>query len=167
MSNPTFLPKIVATQSADVATNGTITLSYPATYSSSNVKATGAKLWSSGLATLLSQTSGQFSVAYGGSIVITYLGSTTIPAGTNLEFFLPVPDAEDALTDSTTGTASQTLAAVTNPDLSAWNGSTDPSAAQATAINAAITSLKNAVASLAAKQAAMQTAIKNANLNPV
>ena len=57
-----------------------------------------------------------------------------------------------ALTDSSTGVSGgNTVPAVTNPDLSGWNGSTDPTAAQATAINAAITALKNDVATLAAK----------------
>jgi len=58
-----------------------------------------------------------------------------------------------AITDNTTGAADitdpSTLAVITNPDLSAWNAATDPTAAQATAINAAITSLKNSVASMA------------------
>lgn len=156
MSNPTFLTKIVATQSADVATNGTITLAYPAGQSSSTVKATGAKMWCAGLANLLNQTAGQFSVAYGGTIVITYLGATTIPAGTLIDFFLPVPDAEDALTDNTGGTASETLAAITAPAANAT-----------TSLTADMTAVKNAIASLAAKQAKMQTALKNANLNPV
>lgn len=59
-----------------------------------------------------------------------------------------------AIVDNTTGVADvtdpATLAAVTNPDLSAWNDATDPSAAQATAINAAFTSIKNTLASMAA-----------------
>jgi len=59
-----------------------------------------------------------------------------------------------AIVDNTTGVADvtdpATLAPVTLPDLSGWNGATDPSAAQATAINAAFTSLTNTVASLAA-----------------
>lgn len=70
-----------------------------------------------------------------------------------------------AITDNTTGVSGlPTLAVVTNPDLSAWNGSTDPTATQATAINAAITSLKNAVAALAAENNALLTALKNAGL---
>jgi len=156
MSNPTFLTKIVATQAADVATNATITLAYPAGYDSSKVKTTGAKLWSAGLQNFLTQTAGQFSVAYGASIVITYLGATTIPAGSVIEFFVPVPDAEDALTDSTGGTASQTLAAITAPAANAT-----------TSLTADMTAVKNGLASLAAKLALVQTALKNANLNPV
>ena len=59
-----------------------------------------------------------------------------------------------AITDNTTGLADvvdpATLAAITNPDLSAWNAATDPSAAQAAAITAAFTSIKNTIASMAA-----------------
>lgn len=67
-----------------------------------------------------------------------------------------------ALTDSTGGAASDTLASVTTftPSV-AWNGSSVyPSAADATAIAAAITSLKNSAASMAAKVNAILTALK-------
>ncbi len=73
---------------------------------------------------------------------------------------IAVVTAPTALTDSTTGTPGTTLAAVTNPDMSDWDGATVfPSAAQATAIGAAVTSLKNSVASLAARQAEDRTAV--------
>lgn len=167
MSNPTFVA-VNATQTADVATNGTITLAYPATYSSSNVLAAGAYMYCAGLGNMLLQgATHAFTVAYGGSIVITYTGLTTIPAGSKIDFYLPIPDAESAITDSSGGTASETIAAFTQPDLSAWDGAHDPTAAQKTAIQAAFTVLLNAVSSLAAKQAKMQTALKNANINPV
>jgi hypothetical protein len=74
-------------------------------------------------------------------------------AGTNDGNLPDLTATAIAITDNTTGAADitdpATLAAIINPDLSAWNGTVDPSAAQATAINAAITSLKNAVASMA------------------
>jgi hypothetical protein len=58
-----------------------------------------------------------------------------------------------AIADNTTGVADltdpATLAVITNPDLSAWNAGTDPTAAQATAITAGFTSVKNAFASMA------------------
>lgn len=59
------------------------------------------------------------------------------------------------ITDSSTGTPSTSaIAAMTNPTLTDWNGSSVyPSAAQATAIDAILTALKNAVATLAAEQA--------------
>lgn len=152
MSNPTFV-KISGAVSAAVATNDTIVLDYPAGYSSSTVKAAGAKLWAEGLQYLFSQTSGQFSVAYSSDpdITITYLGSTSIPAGTKFDFYLPVPDALDALTDSTGGTASQTVASIT---------------AGASYAQADMTACKNGLASIIAKITAIQTALKNANLNP-
>lgn len=62
---------------------------------------------------------------------------------------------QDTLTDSTGGSATTTLAAITTftPSV-AWDGAAVfPSAADATAIAAAITSLKNTVASLAAQLA--------------
>lgn len=62
----------------------------------------------------------------------------------------------DTLTDNTGGAAGTTLAVVTAPDLSAWDGAHDPTAAQATAIDAAITSLTNTVASLAAEIAKLK-----------
>lgn len=59
----------------------------------------------------------------------------------------------NAITDSSTGVdpGNDIIAAVTNPDLSAWNAGTDPTAAQATAIGAAFTAVKAAIAQLAAK----------------
>jgi predicted RecA/RadA family phage recombinase len=69
--------------------------------------------------------------------------------------------APSAITDNSGGVdpGNNTIAVVTNPDLSAWNGSTDPSSAQATAIGAAFTAAKAAVAQLAAKQNVDRTAI--------
>lgn len=155
MSNPSFV-KITGAVSAAVATNGTITLAYPAGYTSANVKAAGAKLWAKGLMNMLNQAALGFSIAYGGSIVITYLGLTSIPAASEFDFYLPVPDAEDALTDSTGGTASETIAAIVAPGANAT-----------TSLTADMTAVKNGLASLAAKLALVQTALKNANLNPV
>lgn len=66
---------------------------------------------------------------------------------------------QTALTDSTGGSVSTTLAAITTftPSV-AWNGSSVyPSAADATAIAAAITSEKNSIASLAAELALIKT----------
>ena len=72
-----------------------------------------------------------------------------------------------ALTDNSGGaSADGTIGAVTTftPSV-AWNGSSVyPSAADATAITAAITALKDAVKELSAKQASVLTSLKNANL---
>lgn len=154
MANPSFV-KISGAVAAAVATNGTITLAYPGSHSSSTVKAAGAKLWSAGLMNMLSQAALGFSIAYGGTIVITYLGLTSIPAGSSFDFYLPIPDAQDALTDSTGGTASQTLAAIS---ATAANATTN--------LTADVLAIKNAIASLAAKQALMQAALINAKINP-
>lgn len=58
-----------------------------------------------------------------------------------------------AITDNSGGTdpGDDTIAAMTSPDLSAWNGSVDPTAAQATAIGLFCTRAKAAIAQLAAK----------------
>jgi hypothetical protein len=72
--------------------------------------------------------------------------------------------AEPALIDNSTGaSADGTIGAVTNPTLS-WNGSTDPTAQQATDINAAITALKAAVTELATKQNAVIVKLQTAGI---
>ena len=77
-----------------------------------------------------------------------------IPAGTLFDFYLPQIGALNALTDSTGGTASNTLAAITNPAANAT-----------TSLTADILAIKNALASLAAKLALVQTALAHQNLN--
>lgn len=164
----TFL-KLTTSPSAAVATNDTIVFTAPSGYTAATtLTASGALLYAYGLGTLFTQGASNFSVSYSTDVTVTYLGSTSIPAGTQVDFFIPQVDAFAALTDNSGGTASNTLAVVTLPTLSTWNGSSVyPSAAQGTAINAAFTSLTNAVASLAAKVASIQTALKNAGLNVV
>lgn len=75
---------------------------------------------------------------------------------------LPTCDitANAAITDNSGGTdpADNTIAVITNPTLG-WNGSTDPTANEATAINAAITATKAAIAQLAAKMNVIRTAL--------
>ena len=70
--------------------------------------------------------------------------------------------AAAVITDSSGGTnpGNNIIAAVTNPTLSDWDGTTVfPSAAQATAIVAAFTAIKAAIAQLAAKMNTDRTAI--------
>jgi hypothetical protein len=56
------------------------------------------------------------------------------------------------LTDGSGGSATGAIAAETIPDLGSWDGATAfPTAAQATAITALFTAMRNAIASLAAK----------------
>lgn len=70
-----------------------------------------------------------------------------------------------ALTDNSGGGAADgTIGAVTNPDLSAWNGAAAPTAAQATAIGAAVTALKDAIKELSTKQNSMRTALISAGV---
>lgn len=67
----------------------------------------------------------------------------------------------DLIDSSGGGTADGTIGAVTNPTLSDWNGSSVyPSAAQATAIGAAFTALKDAVKELSTKQNALLAALR-------
>jgi hypothetical protein len=69
-----------------------------------------------------------------------------------------------AMTDSSGGaTADGTIGLITIPTLS-WNGSTDPTAQQATDINAALTALKDAIKELATKQNAIIANLKTAGL---
>ncbi len=78
---------IVATPAANVATNGTVVFTYPAGYNASSFLAGGATLFSEGLETLFTEGASNFSVVYGASsATVTYLGATTIPAGTALRF---------------------------------------------------------------------------------
>jgi hypothetical protein len=92
---------------------------------------------------------------------LTATALTDNSGGAAADGTIGVVTAPTALTDSTGGAASATLAAITTftPSV-AWNGSSVfPSAADATAIAAAITSEKNSIASLAARQAEDRTAI--------
>lgn len=151
-TTPTFV-KVSGAVSSAVATNGTITLTAPAGYTSATtVTGAGALLWSEGLQTLFVQGASNFSVSYSTDVTVTYLGATSIPAGTKFDFYIPVIDAGVALTDSTGGTASNTLAAIT---------------AGGSYAQADLTAIKNAIASLAAKIALIQTQLKNAGVNRV
>lgn len=104
------------TLGADLATNGTAVFTYPtasparaaAAYSS----AAGAVLVASqGFEGVFNQGASNFSLVYGATTVtVTYLGATTIPAGTQLRLQAPL-GAYDDLTDSTGGTAGAALAA--------------------------------------------------------
>lgn len=152
MSKLTYV-KVSGAVSSAVATNGTITLTAPVGYTAATtLQAAGAKMWADGLGVLFTQGASNFSVSYSTDVTVTYLGATTIPAGTKFDFYIPVIGAFDALTDSTGGTASNTLAAIT---------------AGASYAQADLTAIKNALASLAAKIALIQTALGNANINNI
>lgn len=87
------MQKTSVTLATAVATNGTITFAYPSGQSSSTViTGSGAKLFAVGLQRMFAQGASNFSMAYGGSAVATYLGATSIPAGTVVDLFIPVPE---------------------------------------------------------------------------
>jgi hypothetical protein len=150
MSSKTFL-KVSGAVASAVETDDTIVLTAPAGYASgTTITGSGAKLWSEGLQYLLTQGADEFTVAYSTDVTITYKGDTPIPAGTKFDFYIPQIGAFDALTDSTGGTASNTLAAIT---------------AGSSYAQADMTACKNGLASLAAKIALIQTALVNQNVN--
>lgn len=133
---------ISATPSAAIATNGTQVFTYPAGYAQASFVAGGATLWSEGLETLFTEGAGNFSVSYGASsATVTYLGSTSLPAGAALRFgpTLAVNTIPGALTVAA-GTASLT----TTTDVGA-------------AFNQ--TTLNNQIATLAAKINALRAAL--------
>src|SRR5690349_10164658 len=75
------------TLSADVADNGTITVAYPAGTDSGTFAGTFAhQAWASGLQAQL-KAPADFTVSFGtSSITVTYLGSTTLPKGSYVNF---------------------------------------------------------------------------------
>lgn len=80
-----------------VATSGTITFSYPAGTSAGTFAAHGHKIWVDKFQRLLASPS-DFTVSFGASnITVTYLSSTTIPAGAraNAQFNIEGSDTGD------------------------------------------------------------------------
>lgn len=129
---------ITVTPAAAVATDGTVTFTYPTTSparaAASYKAASGAVLAARGLQTIVNQAADTFTLAYGASsVVLTYKDATSLPAGKQLTLQIPLADYEDLtlLTDSSGGTASDTLAAITGTYVEA--------------------TIENTVASLAAK----------------
>jgi hypothetical protein len=96
---------------AAVATNGTMTFTYPSG-NASQFAQSGEKMIVSGLMNVLKQAADTFTLAYGGSsVVVTYKGATSIPAGTKVSIQLPLAKYAK-VTDNSGGTASNTLAAI-------------------------------------------------------
>lgn len=76
--------KVETTAGSAVATNGTVTFSYPAGTNAGSFANFGHKLWVDKFQRLLESPT-DFTVAFGASsITVTYKGSTTIPAGARL-----------------------------------------------------------------------------------
>lgn len=145
MPAQTAFDTITVTPSADVATNGTVTFTYPAGRAKAEYAQAGEVLVANGLQSVLAVGAGAFSLSYGASsATLTYLGSTSLPAGKSLTLQLPLATYEDlgaSLTDSTTGTAAATLVDCTGTYTQAK-------------VNANF-------ASLAAHQAAIETKVNN------
>lgn len=96
---------------AAVATNGTMTFTYPSG-NASQFAQSGEKLVVSGLQNTLAQAADTFTLVYGGSsVVVTYKDATSIPAGTVVTLQAPLA-AYKPLTDSSGGTASNTIPAI-------------------------------------------------------
>lgn len=100
-----------------VAKNGTIVFTYPTTSpvraAASYKAASGATLAARGLQKVFTQGASNFSLTYSTTTVtLTNLGETSYPAGKHLTVQLPLADYEDlvVLTDSSGGTASDTIA---------------------------------------------------------
>lgn len=120
---------------AAVATDGTMVFTYPSG-NASQFAQSGEILVVSGLMNTLKQAADTFTLSYGSSsVTVTYKDSTSIPANTPVSIQLPLA-AYAKLTDSSGGTASNTIAAV---------------AAGSSYAQADLTALKNAVASITAK----------------
>lgn len=104
---------ITLTPSAAVANNGTMTFTY-ASGDASQWKQSGEVLVIEGLQTTLAQAANTFTLAYGASsVVVTYKGATTIPAGTRVVLQLSVATFAP-LVDNSSGVASNTIAAITD-----------------------------------------------------
>lgn len=105
-----------AVLNADLATNGTVTFTYPTKSpvraAASYAAASGAKMQvGQGFEGVFTQGASNFSLAYGATtVVMTYLGATTIPLGVRLYLQAPLAAYAD-LTDSTTGATVAALAA--------------------------------------------------------
>jgi hypothetical protein len=100
MSNPRYV-KVSGAFASAVATDGTVTIPYPSGYSSSDVAATGAKIWLNGLMVLLTQGNSTFTLSHSTNMTFTNKVSTTLPAGSTYDLYLPIPQPGDALADLT------------------------------------------------------------------
>jgi hypothetical protein len=97
--------------SADLATNGTMTFNYPAGRVKTDYAQANEKMTLHGLMTDLLVGGGTFSLAYGtSSVVVTYLGATSIPNSTRVSLQLPLAKY-NALVDNSGGAIAGGLAA--------------------------------------------------------
>lgn len=104
---------LVATPSADLATNGTIVFNYPSGRAEADYAQAGESLVSHGLQTGFAVGASNFSLSYSSSsVTLTYLGATSLPAGKSLSLQLPLA-AYQAITDNTGGVVATSLVDVT------------------------------------------------------
>jgi hypothetical protein len=97
--------------SADVATNGTMTFSYPAGRAKGDYAQALEKMTVHGLMSDLAVGGSAFSLVYGASsVVVTYLGATSIPNSTRVSLQLPLAKY-NALVDNSGGSVAGGLAA--------------------------------------------------------
>jgi hypothetical protein len=73
-----------ATPATAVATNGTISFALPSGVAAGDLLDAGAKLWVEGHEALYAVGASNFSFTKASPIVLTYLGATSIPAGTRV-----------------------------------------------------------------------------------
>lgn len=158
----TALASATVTLATAVAADATFTLSYPTGSSQASLTGSaGGKLVVNGDQVYAEGSSG-FTVSYGAStITVTNKTGASLAAGSVLLLSFGRNDASGrygptilvpgptALTDSTGGTASDTLAAIT---------------AGASYAQADMTAVKNAIASLAAKYEALRVALEAAKV---
>lgn len=95
------------TLSAAVASGATITFAYPDGFDEGSFRGViGHTLWARGLMTTF-YFPAQFTIAFGASVVVTYNGSTPIPANTEVALELQLPGATAGI--NATGGARATL----------------------------------------------------------
>jgi hypothetical protein len=117
------------TLASAVATSGTFTVGYPdGTDSGHFTGAFGHKMWVSSFQTLLSSPS-QFTLTFGtSSITVTYLGTTTIPAGARVSLQIDGLGSDDRTIKTRVGSAKRTsvvtpvLIALGAPDVADADG---------------------------------------------
>lgn len=108
------------TLSAAVADNGTFTVNYPAGFSAGSFSGGHAhKMWAAGLQVMLSAPA-DFTLTFGASeITVTYLGSTTLPAGSRVNIQADVYGADDREPDKVALPVNVVRAPVVRVDLGA------------------------------------------------
>jgi hypothetical protein len=86
MDSGQFKQVLRTVSSAAVAKNGTITFNYPAGFALADYLTTSATMFARGLMAYFDITSGGISAVFGASsVVVTYKGETSIPAGSQID----------------------------------------------------------------------------------